>query len=114
MSLEKLEKLLQIVNRDFNDTKCRGHYLVNTHPEYSFEFKNLMTMAAKILPDHAELFVQTYEQIDREHHPLDFPQARSILWHMLQVISLEKSSAAKGDEMKIFENAEVKMKQANL
>jgi HEPN domain-containing protein len=111
MDLEKLEKMAQLVLDELPETAA---YVLRHYPEAKARFKNLMRVASKSLPEHSELFSIAYQQVDKEYGGLAVEQACSIIEHLLKIIAIEKSSETRIKEMKIFESAEEKLKQANL
>jgi HEPN domain-containing protein len=114
--LEKLEKLARLVYEELSQiSKTSSDYVYLKHyTATKIKFENLMNVASQILPEHKALFLLTYEEADSITDGLKIWDARSITLHLLNIIQIEKSSETKIEEMKIFESAEEKLKQANL
>jgi len=108
MDLEKLEKMVQLVLKDLSyyDSYSDMKY----HPELEAEIKNLMKVSSKTLPDHQDFFYNVYKSV----HFFNIRQTCSAIKHFLEILEIEKASESKIKEMKIFESAEDKMKQAGL
>lgn len=112
MGLEKLEKMAKLILKDM--TYYSSSNSISYYQDLEAKVKNLINLAFKSLPDHQELFTTTYRNIDAEYHSLSVGAACSVIGHLLEIIEIEKSSETKIKEMKIFESAEDKMKQAGL
>jgi HEPN domain-containing protein len=113
MDLEKLELLAKVVLESLNLRKCSANEIVARHDHLEAEFKNLMTVAINTLPEHKELFTVTYEKTNLDYG-ITVDEARSVISHLLDVILIQKTTETKIREMKIFESAEEKMRQAGL
>lgn len=113
MDLEKLERLAELVLDDLSEYSSASEDISN-YSELEARVKNLMNVAQKCLADHTELFATTYRKIDAEHTYLRIYQAKSIIRHLLDIIKMEKTSEKKIEEMKIFDSANEKLKQAGL
>lgn len=110
MNLEKLEKLAKLVLKSLSGYP--NSYSLTDYDDLTAKFKNLMNVAFKNLSEHEELFRTSYRKI--KPFGLTISEARSIILHLLQIIEIEKASETKVKEMKIFEGAEEKLKQAGL
>ena len=66
------------------------------------------------LPEYQELFTTVYERITENYSRFYVSHARAFIRHLLDIIEIEKARESKAKEMKIFESAEEKMKQAAL
>jgi len=110
MNLDKLQEMAKLVFAELGN-HCSS---LNYYPQLEASFKNLMQIANQALPEHRELFSIAYASIDRDENDLEVAEAKSIITHLLKIIEIEKRSNAKVQEMKIFEGAEEKIKQAGL
>lgn len=106
MDLEKLEKMVKIVHKDLEDMSVT----FDQYPTIHAEIKNLAAIASKVLPDYDEFF----KTISTELKDFDTFDAKQAIMHILTIIELEKESESKIKEMKIFESAKDKLKQASL
>ncbi len=114
MDLEKLEKLAQLVLKDFNISYSAGNYSsVSSYEQLSTELKNLMTVAFQCLPAHTSLYTETYRKIDAVYG-LSMAEAISIVSHLLKIIEIEKAGIEKTRNGRIFESAEDKLKEAGV
>ena len=112
MSLEKLEKIAKLVLKELSPYEWFAE--IQSYHNLEAEFKNLMVLASKILPDYKELFAVAHGAITEEYSALEVHEATSLIKHLLMIIEIEKASEEKIKEMKIFESAEEKLKQAAL
>jgi hypothetical protein len=79
--------------------------------ELAIEFRNLMNVASMVLPEHRQLLTDAYAS-SRNYDGIDMDDAYGIVNHLLEIIEIEKTSEKKVKELKIFEGAEEKLKQA--
>lgn len=110
MDVEKLEKLARMVLEELKPYSTDFGY----YPQLEASFKNLMQIANKTLPEHNELFSVAYKAIGRDVSAISIDEAKMVISHLLDIIELEKSTNIKIKEMRIFEGAEEKLKQAGL
>ena len=110
MDLEKFEKLVRLVLVALS--KYTGLYPVKRYGDLEAKAKNLLILASKALPEHAKLFTVAYRRIDE--NVLTVEELRSLIFHILDILEIEKTSRENIREMKIFESAEDKLKQAVL
>lgn len=108
MDLEKLEKIGKSVLKSLS--KCDGQFELSLETEAKAEFDNLLSIAGKVLPDHLVFFKELQSNAG-DLYPFEACQA---IEHILAIVEIEKASETKIKEMKIFESAEDKMKQAEL
>ena len=106
MDLDKFEKMAKLVLKDLEALSSS----FSAYPIRRVEFKNLMILASKALPDYDEFFKTVRVQLN----DFDRFDAKQAVKHILRVIEIEKASKEKIEEMKIFESADEKLKQANL
>jgi HEPN domain-containing protein len=111
MDLEKLEQLARTVLESLSHYS--DPYLVRSYGELEAKVRNLMNVGIKSLPEHQELFTRTYSNIDGMYG-LTVAQASSVISHLLDIIQIERTTETKIKEMKIFQSAEEKLKQAGL
>lgn len=111
MDLEKLEKIAKLVLEDLSSHSRNTD--ISYYTDLKAKVRNLLNVASKCLPDHRELFATTYAQIDAMSG-LYVSQACSVIKHLLAIIEIEKVTETKIGEMKIFESANEKLKQAGL
>ena len=117
MELEKFEKMVGIVLRDLSE-KMRSATTSDSKKIYHYPLlraktSDLISIASKMLPDHQEFFDSV--QFSLKYSPVfDLHDASSSLGHILKILEVEKAGETKIKEMKIFEGAEEKMKQAGL
>lgn len=111
MDLEKLEKMAKLVLQKLSSQDSTG--AVYYYDELRAEFRNLMKVASMVLPEHTELFSDAY--VGSQHYMgINIGETCGIINHLLQIIEIEKTSEKKVKELKIFEGAEEKLKQAGL
>ena len=115
MSLEKLEEMVRLVLTDLkgkmsetSETRLRLHRTLRA------EVQNAIIFAHKNLPEHQEFFTAVYAKITERDSWFRLKDAYDSLEHILKILRIEKASESKIEEMKIFESAEEKMKQAGL
>jgi HEPN domain-containing protein len=110
MDLEKLERLAKLVLMDLSHESSVYSFDYSYSPQLEVRFRNLMVVARDSLPEYKELFDASYGHI----RSFNTYQASSVITHLLIIIELEKESRLKIQEVKIFESAEEKLKQANI
>ena len=107
MDLEKLEKLAKLILRDLSrETYSSMEYC----PTIEAEIKNLMNASSEVLPEHQDFFANIYKSV----HHISVSDTTHAIRHFLKILEIEKSSETKIKEMKVFESANEKMKQAGL
>jgi hypothetical protein len=106
MDLDKLEKLAKIVLAKKPSYPSVPNF--NYNQEFAMMFRNLMMVATESLPEHTLLFSSAIK------NTFNFDDARSIICHLLEILKIENESKALINEMKIFDSADEKMKQAGL
>ena len=111
MDLEKLEKMAKLILEKLSHYGSQGN--IHDYVELRGEFRNLMKVASGVLREHTELFSYAYGS-SNDPYGIDIDEARGIINHLLQIIEIEKISVKKVKELKIFEGAEEKLKQAGL
>jgi hypothetical protein len=119
MDLEKLETLAKLVLSELENLVSKGYggYRLSIYSATEIKFKNLLNVAAKTLPEHLELFTQAYQKINTKYsyyEDLTTNGAKMLAEHLLEIIQMEKASQTKIRDMKIFESAEEKLKEAGL
>lgn len=112
MNLEKLEKMGKLVMKDLSNLSWAT--IINGHSTLHAKMKNFINLAHKSLPEHQELFTSTYHELEEDYPTFNVEDARSIVGHILEILEIEKASEEKIREMKIFESADEKLKQAGL
>lgn len=108
MDLNKLEKVAKLTLSELpivDSYQSDGFY---RFPEQAARFRNLMMMAQKTLPDYSHFFATSANNISYISH------AKSVIEHLLKIIAIERQSSILTEDMKIFDSAEEKMKQANI
>ena len=108
MDLDKLEKMARLVLNSFGTRTAS----FSNYQDSEANFRNLMQVANKVLPEHRELFSFVNSSITKEDSNFGVADARLIISHLLDIIEIEKNSNIKIKEMKIFEGAEQKLEQA--
>lgn len=115
MDLEKLEKMVRLVLNDLS--VFSSDYKLVHEETRTAKVKNVINLSHKSLPEHEDFLVAIYRQIDmdrnRSYPSFTIQKAKSALNHILRIIEIEKAGETKIKEMKIFESANEKMKQAN-
>ena len=112
MDLEKLEKMVKLVQNDLLGFSSSSY--VKNNPKLAARVRNLLAVCHKSLPEHQELFTTTFNKIQKQYSNFDVEDACSIINHILAIIKIEKTSETMIKEMEVFESATEKMKQANL
>lgn len=116
MNLASVRVLANTILDDFKKERTSDE--LKDYPHLETEFKNLMSICCKVLPDHITLFNSALTQLgrtyldDMNYFPID--DAISITQHILKIIKIENASDEKIKALKIFDSAEEKMKQAGL
>jgi len=114
--LEKLEKMIRMVLDELSEVSQTAKLVFNK--ARMAKVRNGINLAHKSLPEHEDFFVTIYKEIgldsERDYPKFTIRNTISVFNHILEIIEIEKTSEAKIKEMKIFESAEEKMKQANL
>jgi hypothetical protein len=113
MDLEKLEKLAQPILAELDNIIYSGYgsYTIYAYPATETKIRNLLMVASKTLPEHAEFLTVAY---DKTRYGLSVFPAKMLVEHLIELIQLEKASETKIKEMKIFESAEDKLKEAGV
>lgn len=118
MDLEKLEKLALLVLSDLEEMRGIGSGSNNLRYYSSTEakFRNLLSLASQTLPEHGELYRAAYIRINapRYSDDLTINAAKMLVDHLIEIIQIERTSQIKIKEMKIFESAEDKLKEAGV
>ena len=109
MDLEKLEKLAKAVQEQMSEIRDRDQK-IRLYRATMAKIKNLLVISSKTFPEYGVFFKSVVSQLDN----LDNYDIFEAVEHILEILETEKSSEAKIKEMKIFESAEEKMKQAGL
>jgi HEPN domain-containing protein len=108
MDLEKFQKMARLVLEDLSGYG-NAEELVYCHSVMA-KFLNLMAIGPKVLPDHKFFFTTVFKR----YRFYRIHDVRSVIFDILAILEIEKSSEAKIKGLKIFESAEEKLKQANL
>lgn len=108
MDLDKLEKLANLVLKEFPIVQYGSSKSFIYYPECAAAFNNLMAVASKTLPEHKLLFDSAITSISNMN------EAKRLIRHLLDIIEIEKISSLRVKEMKVFQSAGEKMKQAGL
>ena len=106
MDLEKLEKIMELAID--NLSKCTQSAKLTKYPALQAEIEHLMYIATKALPEHQTFF---FTVIARSYN-FTVSDAYDAIEHIEAILRIEKASEKKLKEMKIFEGASEKMKQA--
>jgi len=116
MDLEKLETMIRSILSDISDVSQDRKLVFNM--ARMAKVRNVINLSHKSLPEHEDFFVTIHKEIgldsERAYPKFTIEDTRSVLKHILEIIEIEKTSEAKIKEMKIFESAEEKLKQAGL
>lgn len=112
MNLEKFEKMAELILKDLSNSP--SSFTINIHPTLHARMRNFINIAQKSLPEHQELFTTINHELDKTHTAFNVDAARSIVRHVLEIVEIEKASKEKIKQMKIFDSADEKLKQANL
>ena len=78
------------------------------YPEHLARFRNLIVISSNTLPEYETLFTSAIRIIG------NIDDANSVIRHLLDILEIEKESKVLIKEMKIFDSADEKMKQAGL
>ncbi len=108
MDLEKLEKMAKLVQQHLEKLPTTVSF--SAYRTRKAELENLIVLASKALPDHDAFFKNALKNIN-SFDRVDAVQATE---YVLTIVEMEKATESKIKEMKIFESAEDKMKQAEL
>lgn len=106
MDLEKLEKMAKLVMKDIPSSTDPNALM--RYPSVQAEIRNLMVAASEVLPNHKEFFDDIYKHVES----FDAFDARLTVNHLLAILDMEKTSEKNIKDLKIFESAEEKLKQA--
>jgi len=110
MELEKLEKMARAVQKKLLEMKNRGVDDLSMYQATKAKIESLMVISSKTFPEHYAFFKSVASQLEK----LDMYDALETVDHIFEILEIEKVGETKIKEMKIFESAEEKMKQANL
>jgi len=115
MDLEKFENMIKLVLRDLSQnlrtvSPSEEIYLYSV---LQAKVSNVISIASKILPEHQEFFNTIKAELN-DSDTFSFHDAHSSLEHILKILEIEKAGETKIKEMKIFESAEEKLRQAGL
>ena len=112
MNLDKLEKMAKLVLEELESHNL--NYLLTDYASVEASFKDLMQIANQALPEHRELFAIAYQSVKHGENGIRSWGAKAVIKNLQKIIEIEKSTNVRIEEMKIFESAEEKMKQAGL
>jgi HEPN domain-containing protein len=107
MDLEKLEKLARLVLKDLSKEYS---YMFQNDPHLASEFSNLMAVASQTFPEHQTLFLSAFKNTNR----FNSNDAISLIHHLLDILEIEKAGKKDIEQIRIFEGAGEKLKQASL
>lgn len=108
MDLETLEKMANSCLE--NMSEWGDHVDLKEFQGISMAFKFLVDSAHRVLSNYREYLKEVSNNIE----DFGMGDARSTVKYIQTIIAAEKNSLTKTKELKIFENADVKMKQAAL
>lgn len=114
MDLDTLDKTIDIVLRNLSN-KTSGSF--DRNDALSYEVLNVFNIASLVLKEHKTFFNSMSTAISNRinfGYPFSVSEAISALNHIKQIIKLERDSEEKVKEIKIFEGANEKLKQAGL
>lgn len=115
MDLEKLERMAISVKRDLQkyqkETFPFNPDVYDDSILYA-KVKNLITLSKNAFPEHKVFFQTAWGRWDDYYRRGS--KAISIMDYILEIIELEKISKSKIEEMKIFDSANEKIKEASL
>ena len=122
MDLEKLEEFAGLVLQDLNEYSRRDNgfgtpqilHVLKYVETLAAKVKNLLVVSKETMSEHHEFFDSVYKDIVDKNSDFKVSDAIFAVEHILAILEMEKSSMSKIKEMKIFESAEEKMKQAAL
>jgi len=116
MDLEKLAKLADLVLPDLLNIISDGYgsYDIRGYSTTDSKLRNSLNVASKTLPEHMELFRTAFSRLNSPYATFSVTAARMLVEHLLEIIEMEKTSETKIKEMKIFESAEDKLKEAGV
>ncbi|MHA1789881.1 MAG: hypothetical protein ACTSXT_11750 [Candidatus Helarchaeota archaeon] len=110
----KFRRLINIIDIVIQNIESTSFSLYNdslgVHNSLLVQFKNIMNNGIKILPDHQDIFSISYQNAG------NFTKRESInmLKHIKELIEIENIAVEKIEELKLFESAEEKIKQASI
>jgi hypothetical protein len=108
MDLDKLQKLAWIVLETLK--AYPDNYTVSLHADLISTLTNFLTIAKDKLPEH-----QTLLEIGLKKIPsASVEEATRLIKHTIRIIELELASKQRIEELRIFEGADEKMKQAGI
>lgn len=111
MNPKKFEKVVISVKRDLKNFD--GTYISRiTNSTLYAKVKNLITLSLNTLPEHKTFLTTAWDNWDHHTYGRSKLEIISIIDYILELLRLEKSAQSKIAEMKIFESANEKFKQA--
>lgn len=118
MDLDKFDKMIDVVLSDLS--KYNGEIVTN-NGVLEAEVKNILTVASSTLKEHETFFKNILTEIKTDDNQF-YRDARSfskveaiyVLKHIKEIVEIEGVSIEKTDELKLFESANDKIKQAGL
>jgi len=114
MSLETLENILKLFLEDLSkrvEEFGETSHLRSSHHILA-EFRNLIRLCSKQLPEHDEYFTHIYDSVDAIFPIFTLRDAHSTVVHISRILEIQESSESKIKEMKVFESANDKLEQA--
>jgi hypothetical protein len=108
MDLQKLEKMTDALEENLNNASMSMY--VGAYPQLMARVRDLFDNAMKAFPEHRAYF----SYIDARLGSMYKAEALEVIGYIRAIAKIEKISESKTSEMKIFESAEEKLKQANI
>jgi len=110
MEAVKLKKLVSLLLLESGN--YRRDLYVKKNKNFDAKIRNLLDIASKSLPNHITFFKKIYYEIDKDYSSFDIKDAQTFLQDILNLIDIEQYEEEKIIELKIFDSAYEKLKQA--
>jgi len=110
MDLEKLIKIADLIKEDLKKVR-RKHISFYDDPVLYAKIEHLVALSQKVLPQ-LRTFTQNTWRLFQDLEEIPTSKIISMIDYILEILELEKATDSKIEEMKIFEGANEKIKQA--
>lgn len=110
MNLEMFEQMVKKLRKDISS--IHGDPLIRYWPIFQAKVLNAISVSRKFLPDH-EIYLDIVSMATAKGS-IEVNRVVWILDYILELLEIEKTSSKKLKEMKIFDSAEDKLKQAGI
>lgn len=111
MDLEKFLKIADSIKEDLKKVRRKGHISVYDNPVLYAKIENLVALSQKVLSQHKTFMNASWERLE-DFEEMPIREITSMVDYIIEIAELEKVTESKTEQMKIFESANEKIKQA--